>query len=211
METYFWVLSCLHIKWCVFLSVQLILFSEHFNGAFSGNPFPWKTETDFSHTVDAMAADDLAMQGAKASLAILLTFSHYVPLSATKDLTHCGLVTPYDDRDLGHQVMACCLMTPSHHLAPVPLSIFRSNSKFDENSERYSFEYTRPITTIFCTRHDSDTVVTCAKYRCDRPRIFYTRVFWIFHRISNWIEICLVGRAPEPMFTNHQLGPVTIT
>ena len=65
-------------------------------------------------------------------------------------------------------------------LAPVPLSIFRSNSKFDENSERSSFEYTRPITTIFCTRHDSDTVVTCAKYRCDLPRIFYTRVFWIF-------------------------------
>ena len=49
--------------------------------------------------------------------------------------------------------------------APVPLSIFRSNSKFDENSECSSFEYTRPITTIFCTRHDSDTVVTCAKYR----------------------------------------------
>ena len=66
------------------------------------------------------------------------------------------------------------------YLAPVPLSIFRSNSKFDENSERSSFEYTRPITTIFCTRHDSDTVVTCAKYRCDRPRIFYIRVFWIF-------------------------------
>ena len=64
--------------------------------------------------------------------------------------------------------------------APVPLSIFRSNSKFDENSERSSFKYIRPITTIFCTRHDSDTVVTCAKYRCDRPRIFYTRVFWIF-------------------------------
>ena len=64
--------------------------------------------------------------------------------------------------------------------APVPLSIFRSNSKFDENSERSIFEYTRPITTIFCTRHDSDTVVTCEKYRCDRPRIFYTRVFWIF-------------------------------
>ena len=64
--------------------------------------------------------------------------------------------------------------------APVPLSIFRSNSKFDENSERSSFKYLRPITTIFCTRHDSDTVVTCAKYLCDRPRIFYTRVFWIF-------------------------------
>ena len=65
-------------------------------------------------------------------------------------------------------------------LAPVPLSIFRLNSKFDENSECSSFIYTGSITTIFCTRHDSDTVVTCAKYRCDRPRILYTRVFWIF-------------------------------
>ena len=63
------------------------------------------------------------------------------------------------------------------YLAPVPLSIFRSNSKFDENSERSNFECTRPMTKIFCTRHDSDTVVTCAKYRCHRPRIFYTRVF----------------------------------
>ena len=44
-----------------------------------------------------------------------------------------------------------------HKLAPVPLSIFRSNSKFDENSDRSSFEYTRPITTIF-----------------------YPGVFWIF-------------------------------
>ena len=66
---------------------------------------------------------------------------------------------------------------PRHAQAPVPLSIFRSNSKFDENSECSSFKYTRPITTIICTLHDSDTVVTCAKYRCDRPRIFYTRVF----------------------------------
>ena len=77
---------------------------------------------------------------------------------------------------------------PTHStlLAPVPLSIFRSNSKFDENSECSSFEYIRPITMIFCTRHDSDTVVACAKHRCDQPRIFYTRVFWIF------IEMCLV-------------------
>ena len=44
--------------------------------------------------------------------------------------------------------------------APVPLSIFRSNSKFDENSKHYNVKYTRPITTIFCTRHDSVTVVS---------------------------------------------------
>ena len=65
-------------------------------------------------------------------------------------------------------------------LAPVPLSIFRSNSKFDENSNHSSVKYTLPITTIFCTRHDSVTVVTCAKYRCDRLSIFETRAFWIF-------------------------------
>ena len=59
----------------------------------------------------------------------------------------------------------CICTPPAYELAPVPLSIFRSNLKFDENSERFSFEYTGPITTIFCTRHDSDTVVTCAKYR----------------------------------------------
>ena len=61
--------------------------------------------------------------------------------------------------------------------APVPLNIFRSNSKFEENSKHSSVKYTRPITTIFCTRHDSVTVVTCAKYRCDRSNIFETRVF----------------------------------
>ena len=66
------------------------------------------------------------------------------------------------------------------HQAPVPLSIFRSNSKFDENSKHSSVKYTRPITTIFCTRHDSVTVVTCAKYRCDRSSIIETRAFWIF-------------------------------
>ena len=66
------------------------------------------------------------------------------------------------------------------YLAPVPLSIFRSNSKFDENSEHSSVKFRQPITTIFCTRHDSVTVVTCAKYRCDRSSIFETRAFWIF-------------------------------
>ena len=76
--------------------------------------------------------------------------------------------------------VSTCLTVPAGGLAPVPLNIFRSNSKFDENSERSSFKYTRPITTIFCTRHDSITVVTCAKYRCDWSNQFETRAFWIF-------------------------------
>ena len=65
-------------------------------------------------------------------------------------------------------------------LTPVPLSIFRSNSKFDENSKHSSVKWTRPITTIFCTLHDSVIVMMCAKYRCDRSCIFETRAFWIF-------------------------------
>ena len=64
--------------------------------------------------------------------------------------------------------------------APVPLSIFRSNSKFDENSKHSGVKYARPITTIFCTRHDSVTVVMCEKYRCDWSSIFETWAFWIF-------------------------------
>ena len=63
---------------------------------------------------------------------------------------------------------------------PVQLSIFRSNSKFDENSKHSSVKYKWLITMIFCTRHNSVTVVTCAKYPCDRSSIFETRAFWIF-------------------------------
>ena len=85
----------------------------------------------------------------------------------------------YSSRAFKH-VSGQCSNTVSGFLAPVPLSIFRSNSKFDENSKHSSVKYTRPITTIFCTRHDSVTVVTCAKYRCDRSNIYKTRAFWIF-------------------------------
>ena len=53
------------------------------------------------------------------------------------------------------------------HQAPVPLTIFRSNSKFDQNLECFSLKYSQPITTKFCTRHDSYTVVPCAKFRRD--------------------------------------------
>ena len=82
---------------------------------------------------------------------------------------------------------SCCARCASGIAqAPVPLSIFRSNSKFDENSKHSSAKYTRPITKIFCTCHDSVTVVTCAKYRCDRSSIFKTRAFWIFIEFRIW-------------------------
>ena len=56
--------------------------------------------------------------------------------------------------------------------APVPLTIFRSNSKFNQNLQCSGLKYILPITTKFCTRHDSYTVVTCARFRCDRFNIF---------------------------------------
>ena len=63
--------------------------------------------------------------------------------------------------------------------APVPLTIFRSNSKFDQNLKCPGLKYTLPITTKFCTRHDSVTVVTCAKFRCDWLSLFEIRALQI--------------------------------
>ena len=61
------------------------------------------------------------------------------------------------------------------NLAPVPLTRFRSNSKFDHIWQCSGFKCALPITTKFCTCHDSVTVVTCAKFRCDWLSIFQTR------------------------------------
>ena len=68
----------------------------------------------------------------------------------------------------------------SWHLAPILLTLFRSNSKFNQNLQCSGFKYSQPITMKFCTRHDSFTVVTCAKYRCDWLSIFWIRAFQIF-------------------------------
>ena len=82
----------------------------------------------------------------------------------------------------------------THDQAPVPLSIFRSNSKFDENSKHSSEKCIRPITTIFCTRqcHCRDVC------KISLWSVEYIRNYRVlnFHQISNSIEICLVGRAP---------------
>ena len=63
--------------------------------------------------------------------------------------------------------------------APFPLMVFRSNSKFDQNFEYSSLKYAQSIITKLCTRHDSDTVVTCAKCCCDRWSIFQTSALQI--------------------------------
>ena len=47
-----------------------------------------------------------------------------------------------------------------------------------------------------CTRHDNVTIVTCAQFRCDWLSIFLNQSTQNFGRISNSIEISLVGRTP---------------
>ena len=58
---------------------------------------------------------------------------------------------------------------------PIPLMVFRSNSKFDQNLECCSLKHAQLIATKFCTCHDSYTVVICAKFHWDQQRIFQTR------------------------------------
>ena len=69
-----------------------------------------------------------------------------------------------------HKYMIC--KNVIWYLATVPLTIFRSNSKFDQILQCSGLKCTLPITTKFCTRHDSVTVVTCAKFLCDWYGIF---------------------------------------
>ena len=66
--------------------------------------------------------------------------------------------------------------------------------EFYKNFESSSLKYAEPITTEFCTRHGNFTVVVC--------KILWWSVEYIlnqstanFGRISNSIEISLVGRA----------------
>ena len=79
----------------------------------------------------------------------------------------------YDDKS--HPCKFCTTVAEINRLdriwchpnqAPVPLTVFRSNSRFDQNLECSSLYYAQSITKNFCTRHDSYTVVTCAKFLC---------------------------------------------
>ena len=57
-------------------------------------------------------------------------------------------------------------------LAPVPLTVFRPNSKFNDISQCSCSSYIGPTTSKFCTRHNSNTVVMCAKFLCDQLSMF---------------------------------------
>ena len=64
-------------------------------------------------------------------------------------------------------------------LAPILLTTFRSNSKFDQNLQCSGLKYTLLITMKLSTHQDSYTV-TCTKFRCDQLNIFLTRALQLF-------------------------------
>ena len=80
--------------------------------------------------------------------------------------------------------------------APVPLKIFRSGLKC-----------TLPITTEFCTRHDSVTVVTCANFvmigwiRYDQDNYKFSSNFEfdrnIVSRMGAWYDYLFILRSPR--------------
>ena len=84
----------------------------------------------------------------------------------------------------------------------------RSNSNFAWNSYRGAFEDSRPIITKFGTRHDSRTVVTCTKFRYDRPTITEirgTRIFskfWIRRQAIIWTNAGILLTKLKPLGTN---------
>ena len=67
---------------------------------------------------------------------------------------------------------------------------FRSNSKFNQNLECSGSKYIQPITTKFCTSHDSVTVVMCAKFHCDRQNVLWSRALQGFHEATQILFKC---------------------
>ena len=82
---------------------------------------------------------------------------------------------------------------------PVPLTIFRF--EFDQNLHCSGLKYAQPITTTFCARHDSYSIVTCATCRCDRWSTSQTTALQILvecdRNIVTWTGAWSVSR-PSP-------------
>ena len=100
--------------------------------------------------------------------------------------------------------------------APVPLTVFRSNLKFNKNFEYSGLKYAQPITTNFCTCHDSYTVVTCAKFHCDQLNMLWTRALQIFieFRIQSKYWYQMAARTPSyylSYLAYHQWDHVAFT
>ena len=100
-------------------------------------------------------------------------------LLAANPATYVDTVTALMVRPHDVILWVCHCQYHCHVLEPVRLGILRSNSKFNQISSALVSRCTLPITTKFFTRHGIVTVVTCAKFRCDRYTILSTRALQI--------------------------------
>ena len=105
-------------------------------------------------------------------------------------LTHICVTRPQWVKGMSHRSV-------NRHLALVPLTVFRSDSKFNKNLECFSLKYAQPMTKKFCTCHNSYTLKTCAAFLCYWSSIFQTRARQILNEIFNSIEISLVAGVPD--------------
>ena len=79
--------------------------------------------------------------------------------------------------DLRHHRSRHDVTIMGKNLAPVAITIFRSNSKFDQNLECSGFGHGQSITTKFCVRQDGVAVVTYVEFCCNRLNKLWTRAF----------------------------------
>ena len=74
------------------------------------------------------------------------------------NITSDNGLSPFDTKPLSEPHNDRFTESYMRRQAPVPLTRFRSNSKFDQHFQCSGFKYTPPITAQFCTCHDSAMV-----------------------------------------------------
>ena len=91
--------------------------------------------------------------------------------------------------------MSILWLIPSQ--APIPLTLFRSNSKFNQNLESSGLRHSQPVTTKFCTHHNGFEVLHIPQqlHCCDICKIS----LWLAEYVMNksiwyfiWLNIARV-------------------
>ena len=100
-----------------------------------------------------------------------MCFGHTYKVSAWNSHHKCDFWHCIFMQDYFGEVQKCLWNKPQ---APFWLTIFPSNSKFNENLQCSCSLHMKLITMTFCTYEDSNTVLACAKFRCDQLNLFET-------------------------------------
>ena len=137
--------------WCIMLNgIMLPVIWNH-------GLFKWQSGLGNPKLVLNVPVDDLA-----SSVARVLTTDIYIYAYICVCVCVC-----VPSQFIGLFMSLCHLLGPRWHHSKWPARYHEISRYFTSGLKR-----TLPITTKFCTRHDSVTVVTCTKFRCDRLMVF---------------------------------------